>query len=405
MTASRSPVVVLSGHVTGLWVARALAAEHFRVWTLPVDRHCLARSSGVVDEVLDPHRGGPRGLASRLLDDEQIPEGSTLVPTTDVGLEALSRHRDALEPRFQIMVPPWNVVRRLLRKDVFRRTASGLGIPMPVHHGAIETASVREMDFPVCCKPSDGARFSSRFGRKVLVAWDAGEFHRARDLMAEAELSAEVQELVSGPDTESFNWTAYYDRSGVRRAEFPIRKVRKAPPFYGIGRVVRRCNDDEVTDAMRERIDLVVRAVGWHGPLSAEFKRDPETGRLLLIEINGRCSFVQQLAWRHGVNYPVMLAKEARGEEVSTVQADGEPGTLIHLRADLTHALVSRRQEQVGWQALVRPYRERPHFAVWSRSDPWPFAVEWARTLLDTTHRLRQAIRLRTALRRPDRAR
>jgi predicted ATP-grasp superfamily ATP-dependent carboligase len=322
-------------------------------------------------------------LADRLLNGGEVPEGSVLVPTGDLELEALSRHREALARRYRLCVPSWSATRVLLRKNETARVAGELGIPTPQNHGPPEGLDGRDLRYPVVLKPNDSAAFQRHFGRKLFVAQSPQEFRAFAERIGSAGVGSQVQDLIPGPDSLSFNDTAYYDRQGRRVAGLAIRKLRKSPPFFGIGRVVERSGDPEVDRRMREHVDDFVRRAAWHGPVSAEFKLDPRDGRLVLIEVNGRCSFVHQLAWRCGLDYAWMQFQESCERQPESGPPREGRASLIHLHADLLNALFFRRVERLPLADLVRPYRGRRHFAVWSLGDPWPFFVEWLRTARD----------------------
>lgn len=373
--------VVLTTHVTGLWVSRALAEHGVNVAVMPLDSNCLARHSRKIKQSYKVHNGGAETLVKRLLTGEEVPQGSVLIPTGDLALSVLSRNREKLARRYRLSVPPWEATRHLLRKDETRRAARQLDIPVPRNYGPIEQTDVGNLCFPVVLKPNDSDAFQRRFGRKLLVAQSAEQYGKFSAEMQSEGMAGEVQCLIPGPDSLSYNDTAYFDRDGFRVSEFPIHKLRKSPPFFGIGRVVERSLDESINRKMREYTDAFVRLTGWHGPLSAEYKRDPRDDRLLLIEVNGRCSFVQQLAWRCGVNYAWLQYREACGFGLKTPTPAQGQATLIHLHADLLNATMFRRVEQLSLRELARPYSGRRYFAVWSARDPWPFVVEWSRTL------------------------
>jgi predicted ATP-grasp superfamily ATP-dependent carboligase len=374
--------LVLTVHVTGLWVCRALADQGVPVAALPVSSTCLARYSRRVGRRCRRHSGGVEDLAARLLSCEDGLEDSVIIPTGDLALEALSRYRNALSRSYRLSVPAWHIVRNLVRKDKTAEIARKAGIPVPMNYGPCETLSADGVTFPVVVKPNDTHAFQRRFGAKVLIANDTTQFHECTQALRSAGFAGQVMELIPGPDSQCFNFTAYYNNQSERITDFAIHKLRKSPPFYGIGRVVERSENARINRQMMAWTDAFVKATGWHGPVSAEFKLDPRNNRLLLIEVNGRCSFVQQLAWRFGVNYPWLQFLEACGRPLTRPQARNGQAALINLHADVLNALVYRRTEKIPMPQFLQPYLHKHYFAVWNRRDFWPFIVEWGTTCI-----------------------
>ena len=377
--------IILSTHVNGLWVTRALSGSGVQTTVLPMERTDLARYSRHADAVQPVFSGDVRRLFTLLQEQADTWRGRVLVPTGDLALEALSRYREQLSRDYLVAAPEWESVQRFLRKDQALQLAAECRVPTPENYGALDEAMKRidEIAWPAVIKPNDSQRFRERFGAKVFVARDAAEFRVFAGKVLEAGIDVRVMELIPGPDTLSYNYTAFYSKQGSRIAECAIHKLRKSPPFFGIGRVVETMDDERTTAILRERIDAMVAKSGLHGPVSAEFKRHPVSGEMLFIELNARCSFVQQLALKRGVNYARMAYEEA----ASGSTAPGEPrpwnGAMIHLHADLLNGWFHRKKERLPLRALAKPYLGRMSFAVFRWSDPAPFVVEWGRTFTE----------------------
>lgn len=212
-------------------------------------------------------------------------------------METLARHENSLAEYYRLRVPPWDTVRLLLRRNDTACIASRCGIEVPVNYGPNGAPGTPrpKVRFPVVIKPNDSCRFEQCFGRKLFVAGDREEFDRQLDLVREELIDGEILELIPGPDSLSFNYTGYYDSSQRIVGGFALRKIRKSPPFFGIGRVIETLDDAEIAARMEAATTAFVREAGWYGPVSAEFKADArDQRRLVLMEVNGRCSFVQQ---------------------------------------------------------------------------------------------------------------
>ena len=270
----------------------------------------------------------------------------------------------------------------MLQKDLTYAAARAVGIDTPHAYGEAtpETAARDDIAFPVVVKPIESRPFVAHFGVKLLVACDRDELRRHVRDVQDAGLRAQILDLVPGPDELFHSYTVYIDRHGEPAAELCMRKLRKSPPFFGVVRVAEVAN----VSALREPTIALLRHIGWRGMASVEFKLDPRDGRYRLMEVNGRSFLIQGLAWRAGVNYPLLAWREfVLGESVSA-RFNGWNGVWIHVLDDIYFGLFHRRIERSSLRQYLAPYRRPKTFAVWSASDPGPF-------LMQCHHALRQA--------------
>ena len=267
------------------------------------------------------------------------------------------------------------------------RLAGEVGVAVPHCYGPASrvTAQRTDISYPVVVKPQVSAAFWERFGKKLIVAQSPLELVAAIDHIERAGLAAEVFDLVPGPDDEFYNYTVYLDRQGQPAAEFAFRKLRKAPPFFGVARAAEPATVPE----LREPTIELLRRIGWRGVASAEYKRDPRDGRFKLMEINGRCYLSHALATRCGVNYPLLIWQEhARRQRVSA-SSNGWRGTWLHLHADLLYTAVQERGSDWNWRKFIRSYTGPWIDAVWSPADPVPFLAQWSGTLQKAAQEVR----------------
>ena len=377
--------VVLDAFVTGLNAARALHRRGVRVALVAMGGNDLAQYSRVVSEwVRLKAPPSPATLLGLLEAAAPSWKNRVLIPASDLALETLSRYRDRLARHYRIYVPEWPVARRLLHKDLTREAAAACGIEMPLSHGELddELASRFEGPFPALVRPFDGARFVREVGSKVLVAANSTELREHARRLRAAGLSGELLELIPGPDSCSYNYTAFLDENGRLVAGCALHKLRKHPPFFGIARVVETLDDAAIEEALREPVLRLLRHIRWFGPISAEYKLDPRTGRFVLIEINARMAFVFRLALARGIDFAWLSYLAALDGELATTTVNSWDGVLIHLQAEVLNAILGRRREQIGWRDYLAPYRRRKVFAVWDARDPLPFLAEWSRTIL-----------------------
>ena len=147
--------------------------------------------------------------------------------------------------------------------------------------------------FPVVMKPDDpaswqGGRLAEAGFRnaKAIPIDDAAALRRVYARVSAVDPAVVIQEMVIGDDPSHFSYHVLIDEAGVTRAEFTGRKIRLAPPHFGVGTHVQSVRDEQVIAAGRE----VARKIGYRGVANIQFKRDARDGRLVLLELNPRFS-------------------------------------------------------------------------------------------------------------------
>lgn len=380
MIDTKPAAVVLSGYVTGLAAVRELAGEGVRVTVVPLSRSAIANRSRWVSEVGWPGCGESREALLDLLR-RRAPEwaGHVLLPTSDPAVEILARHHEELSRSYRLATPPWEVTQWLFEKEKTYQAARRADVPLPHDYGPASPALLdAEIRYPVLLKPSTNLEFGQKLRRKILVAENRSELRDALNTLARHGLTAMAYDLIPGPDSAYYNYLTYIDRQGKEVAGLAIRKIRKAPSKYGVGRVATNEVDEARAEALRRLTLSLLRGIGWAGPASAEFKLDPRDGQFKLMEINGRQSLMMGIGPAAGVPFALLTWREAAEGAVQPVRPNGWRGCWIHGIHDIVYTFSFERRQFIGWKDFLAPYRGAKTWAVWSWRDPAPFFWQWA---------------------------
>jgi predicted ATP-grasp superfamily ATP-dependent carboligase len=373
--------IVIGGYANGVSALRGLARAGVRTAVILTKSHDVAQHSRYAHEthrLLDLQER-PDGLIELLQRQAERWRGWAIIPTNDYALTALAQHRELLSRWYRVTVPDQEIVRRVVDKAETYRLAREVGVDVPRSYGPASqmTASREDILYPVVVKPLESALFWETSGKKLIVARNRAELMAAVTQMEASGIRAEVFDLVPGSDGRFFNYTVYLDRRSQPVAEFSFRKLRKAPPFYGVARAAEVADIPE----LREPTIALLQRIGWQGMASAEYKLDPRDGRYRLMEINGRCFLTHGLPTRCGVNYPLLAWREHALGEIVSAQPNAWRGVWLHLHADLLYTAAQERGPDWSWPEFIRSYRGPWVDAVWSPEDPIPFLAQWAGTM------------------------
>jgi predicted ATP-grasp superfamily ATP-dependent carboligase len=302
-------------------------------------------------------------------------EGWVLYPTRDETVSALSRHREALAPRFRVATPSWSSVSWACDKRRTYALAERLGIPAPKTwyvRDAAELATLASA-LPLAIKPAIKERFIYATKAK---AWRADSLPQlvARYEAASALVGSDevmVQELVPGDGRQQFAYCAFF-KDGRALGTMVVRRWRQHPPEFGRASTFVETVDVPILEQLSERL---LREIDYYGLAELEYKRDPRTGEYKLLDFNARTWGYHSLGQRAGVDFPAMLFADQLGEPVAPRRA--APGVRwIRLVTDLPTGAVEVLGGRIGWRSYLRSLRGVHTESVFSWDDPLPGVAE-----------------------------
>jgi predicted ATP-grasp superfamily ATP-dependent carboligase len=306
-------------------------------------------------------------------------QGTTvLLPMTDASLEAVLEHRSALPADVVLPFPDLATYRVASDKARILTLARECGYAVP------ETrflATPGECDvtmpddfFPAVVKPHRSVVTAAGVRRKLVVTpvGNALECRRALAVLPAAAFPVLLQRRVSGVGEGFFalRW------GGRTIAMFAHRRLREKPPTGGVSVYRESIPLDEPLAGPGVRL---LDALDWQGVAMIECKREEETGRPVVMEINGRFWGSLQLAVDAGVDFPSLLVRCAAGERVPEVR-DYHVGVRSRwFWGDVDQLYLSLRAGGSRLRSLIAflrmsPRRDRSE--VWRWRDPVPFFVE-----------------------------
>lgn len=309
--------------------------------------------------------------------------GAVVLPLADTVLHALSLAHARFAGRLRINCPPTPAVTPILDKEQTHQLAARLGLPIPRTFDVPDLATLERLapslPFPLFGKIRDKVssallRGPADFGlayypdlASFRAAFAANPHHGALYLF---------QEYCPGQDVLL---SLILHRGQVLTA-FQGRSLRTLPSTGGVSVLVR---SEPVDPVLCEQVAQLLRTVGWEGIAEADLRHDPVTGRIVLLEINGRFWGSLAAALNAGVDFPHYVYQLALGQKpfppvryqmgVVTHWALGDCKRLVRLwRAPAPGE--SRFREVLRLLAAFRP---GVRSMIWRWDDPGPAWAEW----------------------------
>ncbi len=302
----------------------------------------------------------------------------------DEMLLLISRFRERLGRYFRFLLPPMDLIEDLVDKTRFMDLARRLDLPVPRTVSSREVHSLAEAEravtLPCVLKPArragwfESTVFSSVGGepRKALRADTPEQFRRAYVGIQQYSTDFVMQQYVPGNDACICSFHAYYDGESRPRAWYVGRKIRTYPMDSGVSTYVELVKEPAVVRLGME----VLEKMQFVGPVKVDFKRDADSGRFYLLEINPRFNLWNQLGAACGINIPVLAYHDLLGRPVPA-PADYRTGVRWLAFGDDARAFVRdyRRKGGLSWAGWLWSLRGRKVYDLFSWRDPLPWVV------------------------------
>jgi predicted ATP-grasp superfamily ATP-dependent carboligase len=357
----------------------ALGLAGHRVELLSSDPLCLGRFSRFVRRVHRAPASGadPDGYLAKVIETVKASRIDALLPVHEQAYLFAAARRQ-LPSGLGIALADFEAFEQVQSKASFAELLTRLKVPQPktdVVRSANEFAADRAFPFFV----------KAAFGTASTGVWRVRDARQRDALLLQFEQHNAFAEglLVQAAVTGALERTqSVFDR-GRLVALHIYRQVVEGP---GGGDVLKI---SIVSAVVREIVERIGRALGWHGALSFDYILEDATGTPHFIDANPR--LVEPMnAWLSGVDLPGALLRVSLGEAPPT-QPDGREGVLTRLGLmGLLDAAQRRNRRQdilreIGLLASgSQRYRGSREELVPLLTDPWcaiPLGVVVARLL------------------------
>ena len=315
-------VIVLDGNQRpALAITRSLGKRGMRVTvgaeTTPSLASCsrfCAGSFGYPSPYQDPD-----GFFQAVLERTRRLRHAILIPVTDVTVSEILRKRGEFAEGIAIPFEDFGKFRLVSDKARLIAFCRTLEIPVPLTflsedyrdaEALIDAA--RSAVFPLVVKPAV-SRIRTEGGWINAVVRYARTEKELRAVLSSAPFEHSpflVQERVQGPGVGIF----LLMKDGLVLARFAHRRIREKPPSGGVSVL---CESIEPPSGALDAATRLLGNVRWNGVAMVEFKIDERDNVPKLLEVNARFWGSLQLAVSSGVDFPFLLVRMARGDEIS----------------------------------------------------------------------------------------
>src|SRR5262245_749003 len=379
----RRPAVVMGTAATGLSYVRSLHKQgvpvllvNQRGWVGTPSRFGLTWDlPPITDE-------GERWLEALLTAAEHSSRRPVLLVAFDQAVLFVGQHADELGRHYDFLIPPLEKCAAIVDKHRQYELAAAADVPIPrtvyPEDGQEAVALAADIGYPCLLKPYVGYGTGARLGgRQNAVVGDSATLRSELDRLAAARVPCLVQEIVPGGDDARYGYLSFWGRDANELAWITKQKLRQNPALFGDGTFQRTVEVPRVADLARR----FLKALGYVGVASVEFKYDARDDSYRLMEINPRAVSGNQLAVAAGVDLPhISYAYLADG--VVPPWEQRWDVHWIHELYDLKTLLREARNPVAAWWEWMQSLRRADAFALGAWDDPAPLLGAFAATAL-----------------------
>ena len=381
-TSDRPPAVVIGTGTTGLAIARALSGHGVPVIGLDDRRTSYTSYSGAW-EFLQYDRLYEVEVVEFLSQLASVlPRKPALFCSGDEHVSLLSRHGRSLEDKYFYELPDPDDVEVLMNKHLFSEVATRKGWPIPKTYYCESMDELQrilpDIELPVILKPHIKNRQTRTFSpQKSFRCASREELIASYTLLSQWEREVVIQQWIPGGDDEIYFSFHYFDSDLNELINFEGKKIRQHIPECGSTSCAVGVKTPRVTDVSRQ-ILTEMKSVGF---CSVEYKRDPRTDKLYIMEPTvGRVNLQVGVAIANGVDIVSRAYFHLIGEPYPALASRTHHVKWVLIPQDLQSARFYVRRGDLTWKEYFKSLSGPKVFAPLQRSDYrllYAFGKEW----------------------------
>ncbi|MCF6465497.1 carboxylate--amine ligase [Clostridium sp. Cult2] len=370
-------VILGANYYIGLSIIRCLAIHG--VPTVAIDYSSKGtygfHSKYCSEKLIGPNsKKDPEGLLNFLIEySKKQDHKPVLFPSADGYVEFIDKYLSTLSKYYLITQTEEGLYTKVMDKGTLHSLAEehGLLVPETVH---IDDENFREkveenVKFPCLVKPTDSPSFVSKFRKKLFKVYSMEELEEAIEKATSANLEVIVQRIIPGFDDHMYTFDAYLNQEAKVTHWLTCQKYRQFPINFGASVYTGQKYVPELYDIGGKFLE----DIGYKGFAEIEFKKDADTGKYYLIEINARTTNLNSLLYKAGVNMPYIAYRELIGEPLEPYAVTHDTNLVFwYAFEDLLAIRGYLKTGQLKLIDVIKSYNKPKAYAIWDWKDPKP---------------------------------
>lgn len=370
-------VVLGANYYIGLSIIRCLGAEN--IWVAAVD-YSYKDSYGFnskycKERLIAPHyREDPNGLLSYLIDyAKKQTSPPVLFPSADPYVEFMDNYLNELSKYYLIPQQVKGIYTDVMNKEILHSLAVEHGILVPETVRTNEENYIKKVKeivgYPCLVKPTDSPAFVSIFRQKIFKAENENDLIKYVKMAKDEDLEVIIQRIIPGFDDYMYTFDAYIDQNGKVTHWLTCQKFRQYPINFGASVYTGQKYVPQLYDIGAKFLE----DINFKGFAEIEFKKDADTGKFYLIEINVRTTNLNSLLYKAGINMPFVAYRDLTGNPLDNKSITKDTGLVFwYAYEDLLAVRGYLKTNQLTLSQIIKSYFKKKAHAIWSWKDPLP---------------------------------
>lgn len=367
---------VLARYMTlDLGVIRSLKKKNIPTFVLSIKKNPTCSYSKYYKGMICPNpKDDEKKYVDFLLDlGEKLKNKGVLFPVGDIELSVITKNKNKLEKYYHYFSDDYEKVEKFLNKRFFFETIEKYDIPRPKTYPINDKSDVeiisKKIDYPCIIKPIYSDYFRHDFKMKLFIAKSEKELIKNYKITAAKGHEVVVQEIIPGSVRNHYGFDAFYDKKSQPNGCFMYRRIREWPHSFGNGCMIESVIEPE----LEEITNKLVKKIGYHGIVDAEFKKDSKDYKFKIIEINSRCWMQNGFPTCCGINFPYMAYMDAIGKKFEKQIFNGKHVKWLYMPEDIVSSIKYLKNKQLTIKDLLKSFKGKKEYAIFSWDDPLPF--------------------------------
>lgn len=374
---SNKAVILGCNYYIGLSVIRCLGVHGIQTVAVDYSEENTygAKSKYTSERLIAPHYKNESEQFIQFLIDYAKKQNAkpVLFPCHDSYLEVIDEYLDEIRKYYLIPQTEQGLYTKAMNKEVLHRIAMEKGVNVP------ETVRVNEenlfekvesiLKYPCIVKPTDSPTFVAKFRRKLFKVHNRQELQEALAKAEEAGLEVIIQRIIPGFDDHMHTFDAYLNQDSKVSHWATFQKFRQYPINFGASVYTGQKYIPELYEIGGKFLE----EIGWKGFAEIEFKKDANTGKFYLIEINARTTNFNTLINKIGLNMPYIAYRELTGNPLPPKAIKENTGQVFwYGYEDMLAVKDYIKTGQLTVPQVVKSLFKKHAYAIWDWKDPKP---------------------------------
>lgn len=308
-------LILDGGAVHAMAIAECLRKSGYWVGVMCDDKNEYGYHSKFANERFLGVGSHKPGYAEYMLKFLKEHKYDVLIPTSDTSAEFMSFHKENLQKLAGVLMPDKEVFEKGYDKNKLMTICQQNGFPCPLtvdlekvskasdFKGLQEVSELKDFPYPGLLKPN-----LTSGGRGMTLVNSLEELITVYPIIHEQYGECHLQQFIRAGGKQ-VKVQVMTDAVGEPKYTSVIWKQRYYPVNGGSSCCNMTIDNPEITKICEK----VLKTIGWVGFADFDLIENPDTGELLIMEINPRIPACVRSAFKSGMDYATMIADVTLG--------------------------------------------------------------------------------------------